>query len=186
MRINRREANLLVLTLIVILGVSGYLLGERAMVERRSISRRVTETRETIKRRRAIIDESRTWERELRELRESLPAYPPEQDVTTDLLNLLEQTATRHNLTLLRRDVERERRDGELFELTINCRWRGDLDSLVHFLFDMHQQGVRLGVRQMSITPRGRGQLDGTMTIDGTYSRRIPTAEPSEASASPS
>ncbi len=175
MKLNQREMNLLALTIGVTMIVSGYLAAERAIQERGGISRSLTEMRDEIEGRQSVIEQSTVWRERLRALRETLPVYPPQQDVTTDLLNLLESTAGRHDVVLLRRDVERERRDGELFELTINCRWRGHLEGLVHFLFDLQQQGVRLGVRQLSITPRGRGQLEGTMTIDGAYSR-LPAA----------
>ncbi len=184
MKLNEREWNLLTLTALVVLAGSGYLLVERALNRHAEIARGIGQTRQRIAERQAVIAQESLWEQRLAELRAVLPSYPPQQDVTTDLLNLLESTATRHNLVLLRRDVERERRDGELFELTINCRWRGSLDALVYFLFDLQQQGVRLGVRQLSITPRGRGQLEGTMTIDGAYSRR-PVASTESAPIKP-
>lgn len=179
MKLNAREWNLLTVTAIVVLGVSAYLLGENALDERNAFARRVEEIDAQIARRRAVIDQTELWNDRLADLLETLPSYPQDQDVTSRLLTLLENAANRHNLQLLRRDPERERRDGELFELTINCRWRGDLESLVFFLFDLQQQGVQLGVRQLSISPRGPGRLEGTMTIDGAYSRH-PTAPPTE------
>ncbi len=182
MKLNAREWNLLTLTAIVVLAVSAYILAERALDERGEIVRRIQETDAQIARRRAVIDRTDHWEDRLRDLREALPSYPEDQDVTSRLLTLLENAANRHNLELLRRDPERERRDGELYELTINCRWRGDLEALVFFLFDLQQQGVQLGVRQLSITPRGAGRLEGTMTIDGAYSRH-PT-DPTETADS--
>ncbi len=171
MKLNVREWNLLTLTAVVILAVSAYMLAEHALDERRDLIRAIQDAEERIVRRHAVITQTDQWEDRLRELRNSLPSYPEDQDVTSRLLTLLENAATRHNLQLLRRDPERERRDGELYELTINCRWRGDLEALVYFLFDLQQQGVQLGVRQLSITPRGPGRLEGTMTIDGAYSR---------------
>ncbi len=174
MKLTAREWNLLTLTAVIVFAVSGYLLAERALAARADVQRRVEEVDGNIARRSAVIAQSDQWETRLRDLLETLPSYPEDQDVTSRLLNLLEQAAVRHNLQLLRRDPERERRDGELYELTINCRWRGDLEALVLFLFDLQQQGVQLGVRQLSITPRGPGRLEGTMTIDGAYSRHPP------------
>ncbi len=184
MKLSAREWNLLTLTAVIVFGVSGYLLAESALAAREDVRQRIEEIDGNIARRGAVLAQSDQWETRLRDLRESLPSYPEDQDVTSRLLNLLEQAAVRHDLQLLRRDPERERQDGELYELTINCRWRGDLDALVLFLFDLQQQGVQLGVRQLSITPRGPGRLEGTMTIDGAYSRHPPDQTETADSAS--
>ncbi len=172
MKLNEREQILLLATVVIVLAVAGYLLGETIFGERRDVRRRIEQADARLAERRAVIAQSEQWEKRLRELRDTLPSFPEQMDVTTDLLNRLEDAANRRNLTLLRRDAERERRDGELYELTINCRWRGNLEALVYFLFDLQQEGMRFGVRQLSITPRGRGTLEGSMTIDGAYSRR--------------
>lgn len=102
-----------------------------------------------------------------------LPRHPPEKDVTADLLKLIETTAAEQGLTLTRREPEREKTAGEIYEVAINCNWEGTLDAVTRFLFAVQTKGAVLEVRQMTIAAgrSGTGALSGNFSIACAYTR---------------
>jgi Tfp pilus assembly protein PilO len=102
-----------------------------------------------------------------------LPRHPPEKDVTADLLKLIETTAAEQGLTLTRREPEREKTAGEIYEVAINCNWEGTLDSVTRFLYSVQTKGAVLEVRQMTIAAgrSGSGALSGNFSIACAYTR---------------
>ena len=120
--------------------------------------------------------------RRLEALRKQLPAHPMGKDVTAELLMTLERTAQQHGLVLLRREPEKEKSVGDLYEVAINCTWEGSLDALVHFLYALHIQGAILDIRQLTVAPAqgGPDRLKGSFTVDCAYTRT-----PAEAQAAP-
>jgi len=139
-------------------------------------------TRETLEQRRQVAErlvrKRAEVEGRLDELLRALPRYPADRDVTADLLKLVETTAGEHGLRLTRREPERERSAGELYEVAINCNWEGTLEALVRFLFAIQSQGAVLDVRQLTVTsPKATSSaLSGTLTIACAYTRSRPAA----------
>ena len=116
----------------------------------------------------------------LAKIREQLPSHPQGKDVTAEILRMIERTAQQHSLTLLRREAERERNVGDLYEISINCSWEGELDAIVHFLYALQSQGAILDTRQLSMSPipGGSVRLKGNCTIDYAYTRPAPKQGP--------
>jgi Tfp pilus assembly protein PilO len=112
-------------------------------------------------------------------LRKQLPAHPQGKDVTAELLMTLERTAQQHGLILLRREPEKEKSAGDLYEVAINCTWESTLDALVHFLYALQIQGAILDIRQLTVTPGqgGPDRLKGNFTVDCAYTRTPPGRE---------
>lgn len=114
-------------------------------------------------------------ENRLQAIRSQLPSHVPGQDVTAEYLRTLERLAQQNGLTLLRREAEPERQTGDIYEVSINCNWEGDLDSLVRFLYALQSQGAMLDVRQLTISPiPGGARLKGTFTVDFAFTRTAP------------
>lgn len=113
-----------------------------------------------------------------------LPRHPPEKDVTADLLKLIETTAAEQGLTLTRREPEREKTAGEIYEVAINCNWEGALDAVTRFLYAVQTRGAVLEVRQMTIAAgrAGSGALSGNFSIACAYTR---TRKNGSAAAAP-
>lgn len=122
-------------------------------------------------------------EARLTELLKDLPRHAPEKDVTAELLKTLETTASENNLTLTRREPEKERAAGELYEVAINCNWEGSLDSLVRFLFAIQSRGAVIDVRQLQVSPArsGGSGLSGNFTVACAYTRTRPAQAASSA-----
>jgi len=120
-----------------------------------------------------IVNARGEWERQLDEIQETLSRHPMGKDVTAELLKTLEQTATRHGLTLKKREPQPERSVGDLYEVSIICTWESDLNGLVRFLYEIHTKGVILDIRQLSVAPiQGEsGRLKGGFTVDCAYTR---------------
>lgn len=135
-----------------------------------------------------LVDQSGQWEARLKALRQDLPAYPADKDVTADMLIEIENMARQNGVTLLSRDVEKEVQHGTLYELSVNCKWEGGLKAIVAFLFEIQQKGAMLDVSQLTVAPNEKRVLRGTFTINSSYTRQPagearPAAEPAGSKA---
>jgi hypothetical protein len=184
-KISNREIYLGWATMVVLLLAGTYWLGEPKLAEWDEF----TEARQKLEIRR---QEAETWlnrqgvvNKSLDNIRQQLPRYPIGQDVTAELLKTLERTAQSHNLSLLRREPDKEKSVGDLYEVSISCSWEGELDALVHFLYALQVQGAMLDIRQLTITPGqgGPGRLKGNFTVDCAYSRETAGANTLRAEA---
>ncbi len=181
MSLSTRELSLGWITMVTILLGATYYFGQPMTQEwknslraRDALDQRQRDA-ERLLRGRSGIDER------LAELRKQLPQYPQGQDVTAEQMRTLDRTAQQNNLVLLRREPEKERNIGDLYELSINCTWEGDLDAVVRFLYALQTQGAILDVRQLTMSPGqgGAGRLKGNFTVDCAYARVSATpAEP--------
>ncbi len=176
MTMSRREAFLLWLTAMMVLFGATYLLAQ----PRLQTWRKAREEQQALKRRIAmeqrLLQQAPEWTQRLQSLRARLPAHPRDKDVTADLLINLERLAAQRQLVLASRDVEKEVQQGDLYELAVNCRWEGSLESLVYFLFDLQQDPAMLDISQLSVAPSEKGLLKGSFTVYCSYSRGGPDA----------
>jgi Tfp pilus assembly protein PilO len=111
------------------------------------------------------------WDTKLADFRGKLPQYPPDKDVTADLLIRIEKLASANGLTLPSRDVEKESQKGDMHELAVNCKWEGKLDSLVRFLFALQNEDAILDTSQLTVASSEKKVLRGSFTVYCSYSR---------------
>ena len=106
-------------------------------------------------------------------LRQPLPRHPADRDVTAEMLKALERLAQEQGLTLTRREPDKEKQAGDLFELSVHCTWEASLSTLVHFLYALQSQGAMFDIRQLTVTPTPGtpDRLKGNLTVDCAYSR---------------
>jgi len=84
-----------------------------------------------------------------------LPAYAEDKEMDVYWMSVMDSIASKNNLDITKRQAGRETMTGSIYELPIECReWSGDLESLVHFLFDLQSEGGMMDVRQLSIKPK--------------------------------
>ncbi len=174
MKMNPREVRLGVIALIAILAGLTYWLGEprfRAWQEGQRELELLQRRRDLAQR---MLDQTDDLESRLAQLREALPTYPRGTDVTAQILRSLQSTADEHNLVLIRREPEPERRIGDLYELAITTSWEGNLDALVRFLYALYAQGATVDVRQLTVSPvqGSPDRLRGNLTVGYAYSRQ--------------
>ncbi len=185
-RMSTREAVLAVSTLAVGLGAltwwgAGARTAKWAEIGKTSDSLR---TREQMADR--LVRQRAEVEGRLDALLKELPRHPPEKDVTAELLKLIETSAAEQGLSLTRREPEREKAAGELYEVAINCNWEGSLDQLTHFLHSIQSKGAILDIRQLTVNAgrAGSGALSGTFQVVCAYTRtRAPASAGAAATA---
>ena len=111
-------------------------------------------------------------EEEFRALSDMLPGFPASKKMDVHWLSVMDTIARRHNVRISKRQVEPERQLEDVFELPIDCKeWEATLDSIVHFLFDLQNEGAMLDVRNLYIKPKGKGLLRGRFLLYCAYTR---------------
>lgn len=171
MKASKRETLLGLITLTAVLfGLTYWLAGSR-IEEQRLIREDKTRLLRQIELHKRIIENQETWYERLEELQAQVPVYDEGISITAELLKLIKRTADEHGLDLVRTQPYREEQVGSLYELGVSCNWEGRLEALVHFLYDLHRQGIRFDVRQLTVQPDAQRDriLKGSMIIDCAY-----------------
>jgi Tfp pilus assembly protein PilO len=171
MKISKREIMLGIFALTAILvGLTYWLAGSKIVEQRRIKGDKIRLLRQ-IELHKRILDEKAGWYSRLEELQAQLPKYDEKTAITAELPKLIKQMADKRGLDLVRTQTEREKQVGSLYELSVSCNWEGTLDALVRFLYDLHSQGVRFDVLQLSAQPDAQRDriLKGSMIIDCAY-----------------
>ena len=135
-----------------------------------------------------LIAQRPVWEKRLQEVALKLTKYPADQDVTADYLKTLETIVKDNGVTLSKRQPQKEKRHGELYELAIDCTWEADLSALVHFLHALEQQKVTMDVDDLSVSlvAGGKGMLKGNFAMICLYTRKgAPSAAPAPKAPPP-
>ena len=172
MKFSHREQLLLLVTGAALLGGVTYIAAQRQVKAWQDALSQEGAVRHHLELTQRLVGLQSSWDGKLSQLRRRLPSYPAAKDVTADLLIRLEKLASGSQLSLLSRDVERESRHGDLYELSASCRWEGSLEALVHFLFDLQQDDAILDVSQLTVSPTDKKPLRGTLTVYCSYTRQ--------------
>ncbi|MFH1476454.1 MAG: hypothetical protein ABIH24_03025 [Verrucomicrobiota bacterium] len=135
------------------------------------------ETRKTQSRRievlERLVEDRARWDKRLADLRTRLSRYPADMDVTADYLKILARVAKNNNITLVQRKPQKEKQQGDCYEMPIDCTWEGDLNGLVHFLFALEQESVTMDIENLSVSlvAGGKERLKGNFTLMCIYTR---------------
>ena len=127
-----------------------------------------------LKFRRLLIAQGPAIEARFAELRDLMPVFPADRRVDTHWLGIMDAAATRNALSIAKRQVGAERQVGDVYEIPIECRvFEGSLAAIIHFLFDVQNEGVMLDVRTMTVrpSPQNLALLRGQFTLYCAYMR---------------
>lgn len=181
MKISQREMVLAIATLAAVLGgLTWYVVDNKAQ-EWKTKANEMAKIEQQISLHQNAIKMQDNWMDELNGLQQDLRIFPPEQkSVAPDLSKTIKGISSTHGLDITRTQPYNEKQIDDLYEIGINCTWEGTLESLVHFLTEIQQQGVRYDVRQLNVTPVGKntGRLKGNMVVHCVYTRRAETPPP--------
>jgi hypothetical protein len=173
MKISTREIILGISTLALILFGATYWMAGTAFEEQRDMKEQKIRLKRQIKLHNRILDERESWIDQLNELQALVPVYNARTPVSVELPKTIKRIADKHQLDLPLTQPQGEKQVGSLSELKVRCDWQGTIEQLTRFLYDLHEQGIRYDVRQISVKPIAKleNQLKGSMIINCAYRR---------------
>lgn len=171
-KLSRRELVLSLLTAgVALFGISAILAKPR-FDEWRALKDEKQRLLTSMTEKKRLIDQKEKWENDFSQLRDTLPSLSADRKVDVYWLSVMDNVASEHGLTIGKREAGQEQKIRNVYELPIECKdWRGDINSLVHFLFDLQKKGVILDVRNLLIRPRGKSLLRGRFLLHCVYTR---------------
>jgi len=189
MKLSSRELILSWLTCVIVLIGFSFWFGKPKVETWRDLVRNEKTVKRRVEISQRLIDQSGEWEQRLEKLRLKLSKHPADKDVTADYLKILERVATESNFSLVKRQPKKEKHHGNLYELAIDCTWKGDLDALVRFLYALDQENVTMDIEQINVTlvAGDQEQLKGNFTLMCIYTRNAeePSSSDDKAGAVP-
>jgi hypothetical protein len=180
MKITQREMILGVVTLAAVLGGITWYIVDKRVDEWKAKAGTIEKTEQQIRHYQAAIKMQEDWRDELNTLQAGLREFEPgKRSASPELMKTIKAISNKHELDITRSQPHAETPTGDLFELGINCTWKGTLDAMVGFLTELQQQGVNYDVRQLNVTPDGKktGKLKGNMVIHCAYTRKADKAQ---------
>lgn len=175
MKLSSREIVLGVATLSVALFGGTALLARPKFRVWKDMRARQAELRSQIELDRRLVAQREGWDKKLSEVSKLLPVQPAGKKMHVHWLSIMDRLAAKHGVTIRKRQAGEEKRQGDVYELPIECRdWEGSLESIVNFLFELQSEGAMLDIRQLLIKPKGKntGQLRGRFTLYCAYTRQ--------------
>lgn len=171
--VTSREKNMLLVAVVAVLYAAAALSYKKQVANWKAAERIYQSAQKKVQEERALIAARDDWSARYEQMRDLMPVFPYDQDVDTYWLNIMDAAASRNGLMIARRQASKEVEVGDVYELPIECKdWEGTLEALVKFLYDLHQEGAMLDVRQLFIRPANRpGYLKGTFTLYCAYMR---------------
>ena len=113
------------------------------------------------------------WLARMESLKSNVDFYPEGRDVSADYLRLLEKLSKETDLTLVKRNAQKEKSFGDLLELVIDCTWEGSLEALINFIYKIEEQTAIMDIDDLTISMISgkEDQLKGNFSIICLYSR---------------
>jgi hypothetical protein len=171
-RISSRETVLLLATGIAVLFGVSLLVARPYSPEWRDLRARAAELRRQIRVEKEMIASRGHWAARLDELSVLLPEFPADAKMDIHWLTVMDSMAQKNSVKIVQRQAGEERRMGDVYEMTIECRsWEGSLAAMVRFLFDLQSEGGMLDVRQLQVRPKAGTELRGRFSLHCAYTR---------------
>lgn len=172
MKMSTRESYLLLVTAAVVLIGLTAVLGRSRIDELKGLRRQQMEYRDSIKRNRRLLAQKDKWVKRMEQYKGMMLTVPKDKQMDVFLTEKMEKLAGRHGLKIIRHEIGKERKEGLVYELPVECRdWEGTIDSLVHFLFDIQDKGAMLDIRYLRIKPKTKTIRKGRFSLYCAYMR---------------
>lgn len=168
---SRRDFNMVIIMIIVLVAGLTYLLADpmiRQWRETSTVLERLALDRSVAQR---LLNNRPELEGRLAGLRATLPSYGKTEAVGAELLRQVRRLADENRVTTTRITPDQEKSIGDLYEQALECTWEADLDSFVRFLYAVQIAGATLDIRQMTVTPAAGNRLKGNLKMFFAYAR---------------
>lgn len=121
----------------------------------------------------SLINQKAHWQKTYENHSSKMPTFSHNKQVETHWSSILDRIASKNKFTIINRQIGKEARVGDVFEMPIDCKWESNLEPLVSFLYDIHAEGAMLDIRKLTIrTNKGKSfALSGSLTIYCAYMR---------------
>ena len=173
MKLSQREIVMAMATGTVILFGLSALLAKAKIDEWKDILKKQEGLSLQIKNNNKTIADRPIWQKKLNDLQKVLPEYPVDKKMDIQWLSAMDELASKHGIKILKRQAGEEKIVGDVYELPVECKeWEGNLNSLVHFLFDLQNQGAMLDIRQLQIKPKSGDLLRGYFSLYCAYAKQ--------------
>ena len=173
MRLSQRELILAMATGTIVLFGLSVILSKSKIEEWKEIGKKQEELSIKIQRNQETIHSREIWQKKLSELQQALPEYAADKKMDVQWLSTMDQLATKHGVKILKRQAGEEKVVGDVYELPIECKeWEGNLNAIVHFLFDLQNQGAMLDIRQLQAKPKSGDVLRGYFSLYCAYAKQ--------------
>lgn len=173
MRLSQRELVLAMATGSIILFGMSAILAKPKIDEWSDVEKKQADLALQIKKNRETIASRPTWQKKLADLQKSLPEYPADKKLDVQWMSVMDQLASKHGVKILKRQAGEEKLVGDVYELPIECKeWEGNLGSIVHFLFDLQNQGAMLDIRQLQLKPKTGDLMRGYFSLYCAYAKQ--------------
>jgi hypothetical protein len=171
-RVTGRETALAFVTITVALFGGTFLMARSRFSQWQELRAKQDRLEREIRADRELISRRDEWEAEFAQVRQLLPAQPPDRKMDIFWLTVIDRLAAKHDVKITKIEASDEERLGDVYELPIECKtWEASLDSIVRFLFDLQSQGAMLDIRQLFVRSKDGGKLRGRLTLFCAYRR---------------
>lgn len=172
MKITPREVMLGMATLGAALYAGLIYFGSGQLDSWRLLRAERTQLLDSVQRSRDLVEEQPKWEAQMQELQTLMPLFPKDKRMDVHWLSEMEGKAAKNDLKILRHEVGNEQQEGPIYELPVFCRrWEGTLDAMVHFLFELQEEGAMLDIRYLLIKPKDKLIHEGRFDLYCAYRR---------------
>ena len=179
MRLTPRESVLGVATLAIILFGGTAILARPRLESWRQARAAQAQVRVEIEKARRMIEQKAQWQKRYAELSRTLPRLPAARKSDVHWLSVMERIATQNGLSIGKRQAGEEKDLGAVYELPLECQgWKGTLDGVVRFLYDLQAEGAMFDVRHLWIKPKDKDSLGGNFTLYCAYTREAAAPAP--------
>ncbi len=172
MKVSTRELYLGLMTVTVVLIGFTVVLGRSKLDELKDLQRKQSEYRESIERNKKLLSQKEKWTKKMEKYKGMMLTVPKDKQMNVFVSEKVEKLASSRGLKILKHEMGKERREGIVYELPLECRdWEGTTDALVHFLFDLQDKGVMLDIRYLRVKPKSKTIRKGRFSLYCAYMR---------------
>lgn len=172
MKLTQREYILALATAAAVLYGGSALFIKSRLPELRDLREEQKTVRWQLEQDRKLAGERDKWAAELKELSGLLSRFSADKKMDVHWLAIMDSLAAKHGINITKRQVGEEKKQGDVYELSIECKeWEGTLDGITRFLFDLQSEGAMFDIRQLLMKPKEKDVLRGRFLLSCAYTR---------------